>query len=273
MCVKTKTDFGCGCYKKALSICDNAPDSYTPCSSVDKYRYLVDGDCKDCRAAGDKVTRGVDGQGRYAKEIAAREKKSKRHSMPRAVLGEITGNGSQADSDNHGGYSSNRPLVTSDPWMKAKHREKEWESPHRQHADEGWVREHADRKVDIESLAQSHSRSPTSTRRRPSRRATDDYERDERCRHYLEVADSLVGHHQRRNSGSVQQQPKPLVSSSHSRGSRHGSYESVESAGTMSRGRSRTTPYNYGYATNFGYSVETRVPKDTYEGPRHRRNY
>jgi len=253
MCVKTKTEWSCGCYKKALSPCDDAPDSRTPCSHVDKYRYLDDGDCKDCKAGGANVTRGQDGQGRYAREIAAREKKSKRQSN-RAILGEITGNRSQADS-------ASGPIVTPDPWMKATRREKEWESPHRRHADEAWEREHARRKEDIESLAQSHSASPK--RRFHSRRTTAPAE-------YTlpyEVEDSHLPHHQRRNSGSLQNTVKQISNamarSNRPHQSRQDSIESIESV--PSRGRSRTLPFQYGYATNFGYAVENRAPREVYD--------
>lgn len=267
MCVKTKTEWSCGCYKKALSTCDEAPDTKIPCRSVDKYRYLDDGDCKACRAGGANVTRGADGHGRYAREIASREKKSKRHTHPRAILGEITGNGSQAGSDR----PTLTPLVTPDPWMKPTRREKEWESPHRRHADEEWEREHARRKEDIETLAQSHSSSPISMHRRPSLPATGDFDHDHGYEYDYEVEDSLVAHHQRRNSGSLQQQTKLQGRPSRPKGSRHGSFESVEGIGTMSRGRSRTLPFQYGYATGFGYAVENRVPRDAYEGVVYRR--
>jgi hypothetical protein len=273
MCVKTKTEWSCGCYKKALSTCDEAPNSRTPCPKIDKYRYLFEGDCNACRAGGANITRGADGYGRHAREIASREKKLKQHTHPRAVLGEITGNGSQAGSDK----PAKTPLVTPDPWMKSTRREKEWESPHRRHADEEWEREHAHRKEDIESLAQSHSNSPTPIQRRSSRRTVDDHEHEHDRGYDHEIEDSLVGHHQRRNSGSLQQQSPQdkahlrSMRPTRPKGSRHGSFESVESVGTMSRGRSRTTPFQYGYATDFGYAVENRVPRDAYEAVGHRR--
>lgn len=257
MCVKTKTEWSCGCSKKVLSTCHDAPNPRTPCSHVDKYRYLDEGDCKECKAGGTNVTRGQDGYGRYAREIAARDKKAKRHST-RAILGEITGNEAQTAPER-----PQTPLVTPDPWMKATRREKEWESPHRRHADEEWVREHARRKEDIESLAQSHSSSP---KRRSSPR-TPEYVP---ARHVYEcdVEDSLIAHHQRRNSGSlqakVQQISNTMSRTARPRASRHNSFESIESV--PSRGRSRTLPYQYGYATDFGYAIENRVPRDVYEG-------
>lgn len=256
MCVKTKTEWSCGCYKKALSTCSDAPDSHIPCSDVDKYRYLDDGDCKDCKAGGANVTRGQDGLGRYAREIAAREKKSKRHST-RAILAEITGNGSQAGSATNDEASS--PIVTPDPWMKPTRREKAWESPHRRHADEEWEREHARRKEDIENLAQSHSSSP---KRKSHSRRTPEYALP------YEVEDSLNLQHQRRNSASLQANVMQ-ISNTNSRSNRphpnrNGSFESIESV--PSRGRSRTLPFQYGYATEFGYAVENRVPRDAYDG-------
>ena len=257
MCVKTKTEWSCGCYKKALNPCEDAPNSRTPCSQIDKYRYLDEGDCKECKTGGANVTRGQDGLGRYGREIAAREKKSKRNST-RAILSEITGNGSQAGSANN---ELATPIVTPDPWMKPTRREKEWESPHRRHADEEWEREHALRKEDIESLWESHSASPkrkSHSERTAAVASTQPYE----------VEDSLVYHHGRRNSGSLQSKVRQISNtmerSSRPHQSRHGSYESIESV--PSRGRTRTLPFQYGYATEFGYAVENRAPRDAYSG-------
>jgi len=258
MCVKTKTEWSCGCYKKALSTCEEARDSRTPCFEVDKYRYLDDGDCNDCRAGGANVTRGQDRLGRYALEIASREKKAKKHSR-RAILGEITGNGSHASQANH--EKAPAPIVTPDPWMKATRREKEWESPHRRHADEEWEREHARRKEDIESLAQSHSASPKP--RFHSRRTTAPAE----FISPYEAQTALVLRHSRRASGSMQNQVKQISNTmsrmNRPQHSRHGSIESIESM--PSRGRSRTLPYQYGYASDFGYAVETRAPREVYD--------
>ena len=257
MCVKTKTGWSCGCYKKALNTCDDAPDSNTPCHNIDKYHYLEEGDCKTCKAGGAKVTRGQDGLGRYGREIAAREKKSKRHSA-RAVLGEITGNGSQAGSANNG-KSTEVPIVTPDPWMKPTRREKKWESPHRRQADEEWEREHARRKEDIEGLWESYSSSPK--RQSHSRRIV----AAESVQPY-EIEDSLIFHHNRRTSGSLQNKGREInhtmERSSRPHQSRHGSVESIESV--PSRGRTRTLPVQFHYATDFGYTVENRVPREAY---------
>ena len=257
MCVKTKTEWSCGCYKKALSTCDDAPNYSTPCSEIDKYRYLNDGDCKDCKAGGAKVTRGQDGLGRYGREIASREKKTKRHSA-RAVLGEITGNRSQAGSANNE-LSASVPIVTPDPWLQPTRREKKWESPHRRHADEEWEREHARRKEDIESLWESHSSSPKRISRYRQRRAPD-------FPQAYEANGSPVSHHSRRDSGSLQSKIRDISNtmerSSRPHRSRNDSYESIESV--PSRGRPRTLPMQLGYATDFGYTVENRAPRDAY---------
>lgn len=258
MCVKTKTEWSCGCYKKAFSACEDAPNSRTPCPQTDKYRYLDDGDCKECKAGGANVTRGQDGLGRYGREIAAREKTSKRNATCE-VLHEIIGNGSQADSARNDERAV--PIVTPDPWMKPTRREKEWESPHRRHADEEWVREHALRKEDIESLYESHSSSPKRTsypRRTPAAELSQPYEGE----------NSLVVHHVRRDSGALQSKMRQISNtmerSNRPHQSRHGSYESIDSV--PSRGRTRTLPFHYGYATHFGYAVEDRAPRDAYSG-------
>lgn len=134
MCVRTKTSYGCGCEYKTDSKC-NSPD----CAGLERYHYPKSGDCRSCKEAGGALSRGRDGKGRYGQEISKRsqhrQKEVESPSEP-SVDAEDIGNGIS-------------------PWAPPLPREKEWSSHSRRKADDLWLREHAERNIDLQSILES----------------------------------------------------------------------------------------------------------------------
>jgi len=156
MCTKTKTSFGCGHCIKTLADCD------TPrCTTIEKWGILKDIDCPQCKIAGPGLTRGLNGRGRYGREMT--RTRDRRRSPLRSASPEVVTPSS----------ASSRHQAVS-PWApthRARCLEKEWDTPTRQQADDAWLAEHLRRMCDLEektskmSLKSKHSRrsSPVSS--------------------------------------------------------------------------------------------------------------
>lgn len=143
MCVRTKTSYGCGHVYK------NTNDCYSSaCTGVDRYHYLKEGDCRECKSGGTTVSRGREGKGRYAQEIHRSKVKDAPASSSKS---------SSASQRNVSGGAS--------PWVTEPDPEKTWQSPHRKQADEAWVSEHQDR---ISDLQERLDKVQLSERPRPS---------------------------------------------------------------------------------------------------------
>lgn len=120
-------------------------------------------DCSKCRAAGETVTRGKDGRGRYAREIA-RERESRQ---------------SSADTLNLDSETSGTRHMAISPWARRTPdvpQEKLWNTPTRQKADEAWLVEHEGRMLYFDDKT---SKPSPHTGRRESRRSSprESYER------------------------------------------------------------------------------------------------
>lgn len=108
-----------------------------------------DGDCSRCKATGPENTRGIDGRGRYAREIRSRRSSSGScvASSPVAI-----------------------PNMTISPWAVNEHDqhiEKSWNTPTRIKADDAWVIEH-ERRMNVAPVPQpSSSRSQHNSVREP----------------------------------------------------------------------------------------------------------
>lgn len=126
MCVRTKTSYGCGHTNKQDQKCYRHS-----CGGLERYHFEHEGDCRQCRKGGDTVSRGREGQGRYAREVL--KKKDPQPSAARVPLSVISRNGQ------------------SSPWAPSGREEKDWRSPIRRQADEAWEEEHARRQEDLQS--------------------------------------------------------------------------------------------------------------------------
>jgi hypothetical protein len=136
MCVRTKTSYGCGHEYKTTNTC-----SSPRCKSIERYHYPREGDCRECKHAGEEVTRGREGKGRYAREISRRE-------VERKPLRTVSGNTPPLTLDIGCGIS---------PWGAPSKREKGWHSPSRQKADQAWLEEHGERNSDLQTIRDSIS--------------------------------------------------------------------------------------------------------------------
>ncbi len=145
MCVRTKTSFGCGHTYKQDQSCH-----HRSCDGLEKYHFENEGDCRPCKRGGDAVTRGREGQGRYARGL------HKKDAVTRVPLSTISDNSHPS------------------PWAPPSKREKDWRSPIRKRADEAWVEEHARREEDLQS------RSPSSRLGGSVRSADGDSDYDQR---------------------------------------------------------------------------------------------
>ena len=207
------------------------------------YRFIREYDCQRCKAGGHAVSRGRDGQGRYAQAITRRENKEELQSVTGPVV------------DHDGGISawSNSPVerIGEKPWHKGR----------RLDADLAWQEEHATRLDDICSRAEQMSlRSDTTPRPVPT---TSHYRRSHSP---VEVYSTDDDRHSRRSRSSK----KPLygevmsvadITSAHSR--RHydyarSHYESQDSLdsipkvtpGSRTRKRDAYDPYDSGYGSH-----------------------
>jgi hypothetical protein len=147
MCVRTKTSYGCGCEYKTDADCHSSQ-----CLGLERYHYPRGGDCKACKEAGNGLTRGRDGKGRYGQELIRRtQSRQEDVESPVETLPEA------ADVGN--GVS---------PWAPPSTREKDWVSHSRQKADNSWLEEHAERNIDLQSIQESLPSYPSSERDSPA---------------------------------------------------------------------------------------------------------
>ncbi|OCT48459.1 hypothetical protein CLCR_04255 [Cladophialophora carrionii] len=143
MCVRTKTSYGCGCEYKTDAECHSSR-----CQGLERYHYPKSGDCKACKEAGEALTRGRDGKGRYGQEIGRRAlSRQEDVDPPFDPVPEV------AEAGN--GIS---------PWAPPLAREKEWVSHSRKKADDSWLEEHAERNLDLQSIRESLPSYPPSER-------------------------------------------------------------------------------------------------------------
>jgi hypothetical protein len=149
MCTRTLNSYGCGCRHKLTQECYSQH-----CTGETKYHFIREGDCKECRRGGNRVTRGIEGKGRYGREL-----KQSNAPATRLPLSPIS------------------PNIKSSPWAPdpPRPREKEWRSPVRRKADDAWLAEHERRERDLE--AKSNRGSPRGSVSSP----TADHARDHRC--------------------------------------------------------------------------------------------
>lgn len=151
MCTRTKTTYGCGCRHKSTDEC-HSPSS----TCITRFHFAKEYDCDECRRGGDRVTRGREGKGRYARELKLSNATSL---VTRPPLSPISTN------------------IKASPWAPEppRPREKEWRSPVRRKADDAWLVEHEQRERDLEaksqkSLSGGSVSSPTTNYTRDHRR-------------------------------------------------------------------------------------------------------
>lgn len=128
MCVRTKTSYGCGHNYKQDQYCHQHS-----CAGLERYHFEEEGDCRQCRRGGKTVSRGREGQGRYARELYKKEYQSSTIQTP---------------------LSPSLHHLESSPWAPSSRREKDWRSPLRKQADEAWEEEHSRREEDLQSRSQ-----------------------------------------------------------------------------------------------------------------------
>lgn len=131
MCVRTKTSYDCGHTHKQDESCHRQH-----CKGLERYHFENEGDCRQCKKGGETVSRGREGQGRYARALYKKELKS---SVTRAPLSVITSNSQTS------------------PWAPSSQQEKDWRSPIRRQADKAWEEEHARREEDLHSRSRNGS--------------------------------------------------------------------------------------------------------------------
>jgi hypothetical protein len=125
MCVRTKTSYDCGHTYKQDQSCHRAS-----CPGLERYHFESEGDCRQCKKDGEAVSRGREGQGRYARELYKKD-----HQPPQIRI--------PSSSTSHNSQSN--------PWAPPSKREREWHSPIRKQADEAWEEEHARREQDLQN--------------------------------------------------------------------------------------------------------------------------
>ena len=107
------------------------------CRGLDKFHVMKDGDCRDCKRAGNRVTRGREGKGRYAQEPKARFTAPAAKRTPLMPIHTNVKNG---------------------PWAKdydtRRDKRNERRSPIREKADEAWLEEHEKRMRDLKARSQ-----------------------------------------------------------------------------------------------------------------------
>lgn len=129
MCVRTKTSYDCGHTYKQDQSCHRHS-----CAGLERYHFESEGDCRQCKKDGEAVSRGREGQGRYARELYKKEHKPPQIRIPLST----TSHNSQ-----------------SNPWAPPSRREKDWRSPIRKQADEAWEEEHVRREEDLQNRSPS----------------------------------------------------------------------------------------------------------------------
>lgn len=222
MCIRDKHSYGCGCSFKEDQICGSSR-----CSGTQKFHYVHEGDCRNCRHGGDVVTRGREGQGRYAKEISRRD-----------------------PVDVSGGAS---------PWAPdpASRRQKEWGSPTRREADSAWEKEHEKRIDDLQTRADKLSLASHT----PPRAASPE-PLDERYDSHDSGSDRQSRHHKKLYAEVAYDDDRSSTRHRRDHRSRRDptdSYESFESlpprhrSGPQKSYSYRDDPYDSGYGSHSSY--------------------
>jgi hypothetical protein len=148
MCVRNLNSYGCGHEYKEISPCGRN------CEPDFGYKFIRGYDCSQCKSSGTLVTRGRDGQGRYAQSIERRETKEEQQSVTGPVI------------DEDGGVSawSNTPVQRLG--------QKSWHKGSRKAADRAWEKEHDSRIEDLCARTETMSfRSDSTSRPVPASQA------------------------------------------------------------------------------------------------------
>jgi hypothetical protein len=204
MCVRTKSSYGCGHTYKQDESCHRSS-----CAGLERYHFEKEGDCRQCRRGGGSVSRGREGQGRYARELS---KKDQKPYVTRVPLAPISTNGQPS------------------PWAPASRREKDWRSPIRKQADEAWEEEHARREEDLQSRSPG-SRSGGSVRSDP-----------ESPQHLREDQEAAIREELRKFDGSERIRIRR-------RRDRQTSYDSIDSFGESYRSHGSSGLYSQGHSS------------------------
>jgi Skp family chaperone for outer membrane proteins len=125
MCVRTKTSYDCGHTFKKDESCN-----HPSCPGLERYHFKSEGDCRQCKKDGEAVSRGREGQGRYARELYKKEHRP----APIHIPSSSTSQSSQIN-----------------PWAPPSKREKVSRGPFRKQADEAWEEEHKRRQEDLQA--------------------------------------------------------------------------------------------------------------------------
>jgi hypothetical protein len=202
MCTRTKTTYGCGCRHKSTRECHSQS-----CTGLARFHFVKEHDCDECRRGGDRVTRGREGKGRYARELKLSNAPSPATRPPLSPL------------------STN---IKASPWAPEppRPREKEWRSPVRRKADDAWLEEHELREQDLEAMSKMSSSGGSVSS------PTTDYARDHRRRD--------------ENSAKLQDEVRRLkeelerlrVRRRTERSSSYDSFNTMDSSCSLPRGRS-----------------------------------
>ena len=272
MCVRTKISYGCGHIYKTTNDCHESQ-----CLGLQKFHIPKDFDCRSCKTAGDGVTRGREGKGRYARQISRRPDDNDRR-----PLSEISENIIPKLERLNIGSSA-------EPWGSPTKREKEWQSPTRRQADDAWLEEHEMRLADLESRhsgSQSprFETSPSKARSRGQQRhdvvrtvEVDDYDATRR-----DVTEKALQYEVRsindEHRSYPQSQAKGLTQRRRETDRRQDSYDSIDSlyrARSVARSHVYTTPtktYTHDYydRNDSGYGS---YDSQDYYGHKPRRGY
>jgi hypothetical protein len=241
MCVRTKTSYGCGHVYKQDEICHH-PRS---CAGLERYHFVKDGDCRQCKSGGEGISRGREGQGRYARELQRKDRKLPIIQIPLSTI-----------SDN----------PQSSPWASPMRKEKNWTSPIRKKADKAWEEEKVERENDL--LSRSPSSRGGSVQYLESYSSHEPQRRDDRGatiqeqRHLIEEAERIRNRRRREREasydsfdsfgGSHQSYSSGLHSQDHY-SSGHRSHHSDRSRFYDSGFGSKQNPYNL-YNTQYYFS-------------------
>lgn len=126
MCARTKNSYGCGHTHKQDRSC-----RHEFCPGLERYHFKHEGDCRPCKRGGEMVLRGLEGQGRYARDLHKK------------------------DAGNREPLLTISPDSPTNPWAPPSKKEKDWRSSIRKRADEAWQDEHARREKDLQSRSPS----------------------------------------------------------------------------------------------------------------------
>ena len=215
MCTRTKTSYGCGHSHRSTEEC-RSPSSHC----IQRFHFMKEGDCRDCKRGGNFVTRGRDGMGRYAQELKTRDVPP---FAPHTPLAPISHN------------------IQISPWARPNKKEREFHGSLRSEADDAWEREHVKREHDLQARSQAHSArsSPSISEAESARQRRQRDEDAARLQHEIKKIEDAERIRVRR------------------RADRQGSYDSFQSLGS-SRSGSGGHSYDSGFVTKtdpYAYQV------------------